>query len=263
MHADSLSLAAAVELNEVEFLLALGRAGGGEERHDEEITWTIGGSPIAYHNCVVRAGLDDERADAAIAASIGRMRAHGVPGSWHVGPSMRPEDLARRLESHGFEGGPEPGMAARIGSLADVAVPEGLSTSRVRDEAALEAFAGVLAVGFGEGEREARWVQEMYRRIGLNDSVPWRHFLGRVDGEPVATTTLFFTGDVAGVYFVCTRPDVRRRGIGAAITRAALDDAAAGGSRLAVLGSSPMGRRVYERLGFRHVCDVGVYEWTP
>src|SRR5687768_16617979 len=62
-------IARAVEDNVAEFLLALGRAGGGRERDDAEITWVIGGSPIAYHNCVVRADLEPERADAAITES--------------------------------------------------------------------------------------------------------------------------------------------------------------------------------------------------
>jgi hypothetical protein len=105
-------VARAVEDNEAEFLLALGRAGGGRERDDAEIRWVIGGSPIAYHNCVVRADLEPERADAAITESQNLMRTSGVAGSWHVGPSMRPTDLGTRLEAYGFEGGPEPGMAA-------------------------------------------------------------------------------------------------------------------------------------------------------
>ena len=107
-------VARAVEDNEAEFLLALGRAGGGRERDDAEITWVIGGSPIAYHNCVVRADLEPERADPAITESQNLMRTSGVAGSWHVGPSMRPTDLGTRLEAHGFEGGPEPGMAADL-----------------------------------------------------------------------------------------------------------------------------------------------------
>jgi hypothetical protein len=89
-------VARAVEDNEAEFLLALGRAGGGRERDDAEITWVIGGSPIAYHNCVVRADLEPERADAAITESQNLMRTSGVAGSWHVGPSMRPTDLGTR-----------------------------------------------------------------------------------------------------------------------------------------------------------------------
>src|SRR5438067_2376685 len=154
----AVDLARAVEENQAEFLLALGRAGGGEERSDPHLSWTIGGSPLAYHNTVVRANLTPDRADAAIAASLALMRARGVPGSWHVGPSMRPRDLGDRLRAHGFAGGPEPGMALDLDRLADAPAPPGLTVARVRAAADLDAYADVLARGFGEGPPEAAWV---------------------------------------------------------------------------------------------------------
>src|SRR5262249_25293856 len=107
----------AVEANEAEFLLALGRVGGGQERDDQHVQWTIGGSPIGYHNAVVRASVDASDADEIIVASQALMRTHGVPGSWHVGPSMRPDDLGSRLLAHGLAGGPGPGMAGEVGPL--------------------------------------------------------------------------------------------------------------------------------------------------
>ena len=255
--------ARAVEDNEAEFLLVMGRAGGGEERDDEAVHWTIGGSVIGYHNCVVRADLDTEHADEVIVASRELMRTYGVLGSWHVGPSMRPDDLGSRLAALGFEGGPEPGMAADLHEMPEVDVPNGLHIERVSSDADLDDYERVLAGGFGEGPPEAAWVREIYARIGLDDDA-WRHFVGRIDGTPVATATIFFGAGAAGLYFVCTSPDARGRGIGAAISHAALADARdAAGFGLGVLGSSPMGQRVYERLGFRTVCDVYVYEWTP
>jgi GNAT superfamily N-acetyltransferase len=87
--------------------------------------------------------------------------------------------------------------------------------------------------------------------------------VGVVDDAPVATATLFFTAGVAGLYFVSTVPAMRGRGIGAAISRVALVAARDLGYRVAVLGSSPMGYGVYERLGFREVCTVEVFEWSP
>ncbi len=257
------ALAIAVEDNEAEFLLAMGRAGGGDERDDAEITWNVGASPIAYHNCVVRADLAPERADDAIAASQDLIRAKGVPGSWHVGPSMRPADLDRRLRAHGFEGGPEPGMAADLDALPSAAQTSELRVARVTSDADLDAYEHVLALGFGEGPPEAKWVRKIYGLIGLADDVDWRHHIGRLDGEPVATASVYLAAGVAGLYFVCTTPDARRRGIGTEISRAALVGARELGFQVGVLGTSPMGRSVYERLGFRQVCDVHVYEWSP
>ena len=82
--------ARAVEENGAEFLLALGRAAGAEERDDGHVQWVIGNCPIDYHNAVVRADLSPAEADGEILASREKMRELGVPGSWHVGPAMRP-----------------------------------------------------------------------------------------------------------------------------------------------------------------------------
>jgi GNAT superfamily N-acetyltransferase len=259
------SLLRAIEDNTADFLLALGRAGGGEERKDRHVHWTIGGSPIDYHNSVVRADLSDINADRVISESIEVMRARQVPGTWHVGPSMRPKDIGDRLVRHGFTyGGNDIGMAIDLRRLPQ-AVPEppGLTVTRVRDHQDLAVWARTLAEGFGEGEREAAWVGVMYVRIGLGDAVPWRHYLGTRAGEPVATVSLFLGAGVAGIYFVFTVPRVRRRGIGAAMTLAALNEARAMGFQIGVLGSSPMGYSVYRGLGFQERCRIPIYEWRP
>ena len=153
-------------------------------------------------------------------------------------------------------------MAADLHAMPEFPSPERLKIRRVASEAGLEDFEHVLAGGFGEGPPEAAWVREMYARIGLDDQA-WRHFVGRLDGEPVATATTFLAAGVAGLYFVCTAPHARNLGIGAAISQAALVDARNTGYRVGVLGSSPMGQGMYERLGFRLVCSVHVYEWGP
>jgi ribosomal protein S18 acetylase RimI-like enzyme len=258
-------LAHAIEDNGAEFLFAMGRAAGAEELVEPCLHWTIGGSPLAYHNCVVRAGLPPVEADAAIAASVERFRAHGVPGSWHVGPSMRPADLGARLLAHGFiHAGEDIGMAVDLAALhQNLPAPAGLTVERVCDDESLAAWAGVLERSFGEGEAEAAWVQATYRRIGLSDDVPWRHYLGRLEGGPVATASLFVGGGAAGVYFVSTLPSARRQGIGAAVTRAALQEGRALGQRIGVLAASEAGYGVYRRLGFTEVCRIALYEWSP
>ena len=253
---DDIEIAQAIEDNAAELLMAMGAAGGGEQREDAQARWTIGGSPIDYHNAVVGASGNN-----VVAESLAALKKHNVPGSWHVGPSMRVDGLADQLTAAGFtSGGPEPGMAVRIPELiAPRAVP-GLQIARVTDDDALAAWEGTLGQGFGEGEKEARWVASVYRKLGYGD--PWRHYLGLLDGTPVATTTIFLGAGAAGVYFVMTVPEARRRGIGAAITYAALREAE-GVAEYGVLGSSPAGRSVYAGLGFREYCTIDLYEWTP
>jgi ribosomal protein S18 acetylase RimI-like enzyme len=74
---------------------------------------------------------------------------------------------------------------------------------------------------------------------------------------------LFDGAGVAGIYNVCTVPEARGRGIGRAVTAAALEDAVARGLRLAVLGSSELGYPVYRRLGFRDVSRLRSYATLP
>jgi GNAT superfamily N-acetyltransferase len=255
----------AIETNVAEAMLALGRAGNGEERDEPTIHWTIGGSPINYHNCVVRANLAPETADQAILASVAACQRHGVPGSWHVGPAMRPLDLGQRLARHGFRSdGNEPGMALDLAAMpASAPAPRGLTIERVGEAQALEQWVQTLAVDFGEGEYEARWVGEMVRRVGLHEDAPWQLYLGRLHGEPVATTALYLGSNAAGIYFVATVPQARRQGIGGAITLAALQNASERGYRIAVLTASELGFSVYQRLGFQPYCQFAIYVWQP
>jgi GNAT superfamily N-acetyltransferase len=77
-------------------------------------------------------------------------------------------------------------------------------------------------------------------------------FIGYLSGEPVATSLLATTPGVglAGIYSVATRPPFRGRGLGTALTAAALSAARAQGYEIAVLEPSPMGAPVYRRMGF-------------
>ncbi len=233
------------------FLLDLGRAGGGEQRRDSALDWTIGGSPIDYHNAVVPKG---NITDADVAQSLALMRKHNVPGTWHV---TGDDALCDRLIAHGFaDGGADIGMAATIAELNPA--PSPATVTEVTTPDALAIFTDVLAEGFGEGPREARWVGEMYARIGYGPGKPWRHYLAHLDNEPVATATALTTGDTCGIYFVFTRDRARRRGIGAAVTRHALIES---GASLGVLGASAMGEPVYRRLGFETVCTTAILEY--
>jgi GNAT superfamily N-acetyltransferase len=93
---------------------------------------------------------------------------------------------------------------------------------------------------------------------GLSRHPAIRLYLGALDGEPVATALLFCAAGVAGLYDVATVPRARRRGIGTALSHAALRGARDLGYRAAVLQSSAPGQGVYRRLGFRQYCTVAL-----
>lgn len=78
-------------------------------------------------------------------------------------------------------------------------------------------------------------------------------FLAFYKGEPAATSMVYCDPktDTAGVYFLCTRPAFRRKGLGSAVTEACLQTAKHAGITHAVLHASAMGQSMYEKLGFQ------------
>ena len=89
------------------------------------------------------------------------------------------------------------------------------------------------------------------------------HLVAVLAGEPVGCAAVFIGRGAAEVQHVVTVPEMRGRGIGTAMTVAALRTAAARGLDTAVLTSSPDGLRIYQRLGFRPVGRIRRYLWSP
>ena len=76
------------------------------------------------------------------------------------------------------------------------------------------------------------------------------------DREPVGHATLNVTIGrlgVAGIYDMGVSKHERRRGIGRALTMAALDLGRAAGCSFATLNATPEGELLYRQLGFRSV----------
>ena len=106
-------------------------------------------------------------------------------------------------------------------------------------------------------------------RLDVGEPVPARQ-LGPPDPVPGLTSWVLVEEHVAvagaytyrhdqdcGVYAVGTRPERRRRGLARALVQHALADARDHGAETASLQSTPMGRPLYETLGFQ---PAGRYE---
>ncbi|MFE5039354.1 GNAT family N-acetyltransferase [Streptomyces sp. NPDC056683] len=83
--------------------------------------------------------------------------------------------------------------------------------------------------------------------------------VGRIDGRAVATSAVLLSNGVAGVYWVGTHPTCRGRGIGAALTAAAMVIGRRHGALVCTLQASDLGAPVYQRLGFTQVSEVVLY----
>lgn len=216
--------------------------------------------PLAFFNVVLRAAFDTDTLDAQIEATLAPFRARNVPVRWWVCPSTRPTNLGTHLERHGLTHIEDaPGMAIDLDAMNEaIPVPERLVVRRVEDAATLAQFVDAYVRTFAIGTRKARIWSELFARL-CDPAGPFPHYVALLDGEPVATANMLLGGGAAGLYHLGTVAEARGQGIGAAITLAPLRDARALGYQIGTLQSTPMGYRMYRRVGFAE-CRLGLYQ---
>jgi acetyltransferase (GNAT) family protein len=147
----------------------------------------------------------------------------------------------------------EPWFHRPVGPLPEAKPPE-LEIVRASSPAEVEEFELVSVRGFEDEDAQIE-AGSIHPPTVLDDPA-MAIFIGRVDGKPVGASTGYQTEDVVGVFGVTTVASARRRGYGAALTRAAmLTDTGLPG----VLAPSEEGEGVYRRLGFVPVGALSIW----
>jgi ribosomal protein S18 acetylase RimI-like enzyme len=75
-------------------------------------------------------------------------------------------------------------------------------------------------------------------------------FIAYRGDEPLATAVAFMTPDCGGLYWIGTRPNAQRLGLGALLTVHSTKAAFDAGAKVVTLQASKLGEPVYQRLGF-------------
>jgi GNAT superfamily N-acetyltransferase len=253
----------AIDANLGSYCLHFGRLPGAEAHDDPDLRWFVGGAPDEAFNGVIHAQLEPEQVSDAIERMLDEFRRRGVPARWQIGPTTSPSTLRSALLAHGFtHDEDEPGMALDLRAMNDnVLVPPDLTIETVDDDAGLRQWIEVWGCGAPASVRVCWW--NVYSFLGLSEDEPWRYYLARWNGEPVAVIKLYYDAGVVCVHHVVTIPAMRRRGIATAIVVHALREARNRGYRVAILTSSPDGFNAYQRIGFRTYCTVSRYRWRP
>jgi ribosomal protein S18 acetylase RimI-like enzyme len=222
--------------------------------------------PHPWFNGVLSTQPPGDDADEAIEEALSYFQSrHVATFTWWLEPHVPTAEWARLFLPKGFQYNDRvPGMAVDLAAVptagpSSMLHPEGLTIQHVRDLEALRVWTRTFVAGYELPEPVIPPFFELMASLGLE--LPLRNYLGFLEGEPVATATLFLGAGVAGIYDVATLPQARGQGIGTALTLAPLREARQMGYRAAVLQSSPQGMGVYQRLGFRQLCTVDHFYW--
>ena len=141
--------------------------------------------------------------------------------------------------------------------------PGDLPGMMFREVDSLNTLAHFQAIGSTCFHVPITWFSEVFNeKIEIRKG--FRCWVGYLDGVPMATAAAVVSAGVAGIYNVATLPGHRQRGCGEAITRHVIGEALRDHPGLpVVLQSTRQGLRIYERMGFRAVTRIVVYNSRP
>lgn len=241
---------AALDANHLEaHRLFVGCSSTGEYRERRDVAIVSAGVPAEEFTWgFLKAPHDDVVAAAAFVEACFA----GVSWPFRLGyRDLSPERLAL-LTARGWtqRRDPTPGMALAI-PAAIPAPPAGLVIEPVRTPAELRVYREAAFRGFGHPVAAA----PIFLGERLLAAPQVRMYAGRLGDQVVATSMLVATNRVAGVYWVATLEEARGRGLGAALTWAAVAGGRDLGCSVASLQASKLGFPVYRRMGFEHVLD--------
>lgn len=203
--------------------------------------------PRFNHVSCIRVGEDEV---AELLASARRFfRDQSLPyTSFLTTPATRPGNLAVQLYRLGYVAETNPVMFWD-GSTPPRWERPGLEVARIeRKDAPLfwELMRTVFFPGASPEGLAAGW-----RGVELSFDLGAFNYVAFLRGRPVGAGTLYITGEMGGIYNMCTLPQARRAGVATAILSECLLDAIAAGCEQVGLTPTYMGRPLYEKLGFQ------------
>jgi GNAT superfamily N-acetyltransferase len=201
------------------------------------------------------------------ADELANIAAHFGKGEY---PAMLAEfgsrDLVREqlMEPHGFvHAGAMPAMEVDLSMISKPALADGYSFARIRSEEDPLPWANTLAESYPIAPLAAHSLSPVHTHVSDDSDASVQYFAVRSGEEIVGVSILVLADELAGIYGVATRPEHRRKGIGAVVTSYPLHLARDLGYTKGVLQASQDGYGVYEKLGFATVDEVQVYLRLP
>jgi len=224
-----------------------------------DVTVVYSSIPDDTFNYVIGAKFSDYNVKDRVEHVLNLYREKGIPFSWWLGEKDTPETLEDELTSQGLSLKEDDiGMYLSLDEYESKESSSEISMTRVLGEKGLRDFAKVFADLGGY----PNLYEDLYSKLPpvlIADGGPYEMYVGYLDGQPIVTGVLVLHANVAGIYYVMTVPEQRRRGFGSLMMQYLINRSKEEGYPLVTLQASAAGKGLYERLGFKSMCRFVEY----
>jgi hypothetical protein len=253
------SVIEAIEQNLIDSSVALGRTEDGVVFRGSDVTWVYTGYRALSR--VMRARFSPEEAEDRVAEIAECFRQWDAPVAWVIGPSSFPPELNSYLHDSGFNTNETwMGMATDLQAIAEsLAQKDSLRVELVTEKHQLEQWT-TLCDDTWKGDA-ASGALNIFSPENAGGDPRCRYYVGYLGDEPVVRGMACVRGEVAGLYWINTKPEHRLAGYDVALAARALIDAREAGIRLGVMPTKSVAAPVCQQLGFSQYCQFSVYAW--
>jgi ribosomal protein S18 acetylase RimI-like enzyme len=229
----------------------IARALGGRCEH-REVAWIAdAGSPHAFLNgAILERPLREDEAE-QLTEHLDAFFGAGDGGPWLLWSGGPTPDLSR----FGYVERGHPMAMIRPPGGEIPPAPAGLRIVEARDIDTLVDVERTIVEGYPLAELETQPPGSLFPASLLGG--PFRFWVGYFDERPAAAAVAVLHADATHVLFVATRPELRGRGYGEAVTwRATLVQP----HLTALLQASRLGRPIYERMGYGAIGAMTIWQ---
>jgi len=245
-----------IENNTTNFFLNLGYLNNDEIMDSPEIKYVFTKN---WHSRIFMANFNESNASENVKKIVSKIKKMHISVLWYITPMSRPENLQNVLIDHGFKYQSQwRSMAIDLKKVPEkFNIPKGVTIKEVLNLDELKIWTDVLVKSF-EFPKVAISYKKYFCKLGPKN-LNFHYYLGFLDEKPVASAMIFKGEEAAGLFYIGTVHNARRKGIAEALTFYLLNKAKNEGYNITTIQSSEMGYPLYKKIGFKEYYITKIY----
>jgi len=178
-----------------------------------------------------------------------------IPPLWVVSPNSKPDNLGDLIENYGFRLTMQwPGMALDLVNFKYKYPPNDIEVKQVINLQDLNDWFNIVNYELFPFKK---FKENIFESLLYDKQV--KLLIAKINDIPVATSMLFVSSGVAGIYMVAVSQKYRKKGLGTIITLKTIDEAIKLNCEICCLQSTEMAENMYKSIGFKEFCKFDIY----